>query len=78
MNFRTLAEWKDAVRHLTNEEAAKRLGIKPQTLAAWRCGGKGPKFLKVGRACLYRESDVEDWLVQQLRTPIPKQQRSAA
>jgi len=49
---------------LTREEAAELLGIRPQTLAAWKClGRQGPPYVRVGmRAIRYRRSDLEAWL----------------
>jgi predicted DNA-binding transcriptional regulator AlpA len=53
----------------TQEQAAAYLGLKPSTLAAWRHKGRGPKYLKIGRSCFYREADIEEWLNQQCVTP---------
>jgi Helix-turn-helix domain len=36
--------------------------VSTATLEKWRCTGEGPPFIKVGRAVLYRESDLEQWL----------------
>jgi predicted DNA-binding transcriptional regulator AlpA len=49
-------------RLLGNLDAADFLGVKPQTLDAWRLRGCGPQFFKVGRLIKYRESDLLDWL----------------
>jgi predicted DNA-binding transcriptional regulator AlpA len=46
---------------------AERLGTTVGTLAYWRYMGKGPKFIKLGRAVRYRESDVNAWLDAQTR-----------
>ena len=44
-------------------EVADLLRIKPQTLALWRCSGRsGLKFIRIGKAIRYRESDVFDFL----------------
>ncbi len=44
-------------------EVARFLGIHPQTLAAWRSQGRGPKWVKVGaRVVRYRPGDIEKWL----------------
>ena len=59
----------DALETLTNEETAALLGVRPQTLLTWRCQGRGPRYLKVGRRCYYRRPDVETWLQGQLRDP---------
>jgi hypothetical protein len=56
----------------TQEEAAAILGVKPTTLAMWRHRGKGPRYIKIGRSCFYRERDIETWLDAQAVIPIPK------
>lgn len=44
---------------LSEEEAAKLLGMKKQTLANWRTNGVGPKFVKVGgRSIRYKLSEL--------------------
>ena len=47
---------------LTTEEAAKRLSVKPGTLEVWRCHGRGPKFVKVGRSVRYPEKFLDEFL----------------
>ena len=44
---------------------ALQLGISERTLERKRCDGTGPRFVKVGRAVRYRESDVAEWLAAQ-------------
>jgi hypothetical protein len=56
----------------TNEEAAAILRVKPSTLVAWRHQGRGPRFLKIGRSCFYREADLLAWLDAQAVIPAPK------
>lgn len=42
-----------------NEPAvARRLGVSPFTLRAWRRQGRGPAYMKLGRAVRYRIADV--------------------
>jgi len=50
--------------HLLNEtQAAEILGCKAQTLRIWRCTGRHDlPYVKVGRLCRYRLSDIEKWL----------------
>lgn len=43
-------------------ETAKILGLARQTLDVWRVRGRGPRFIKVGRAVRYRESDLQGYL----------------
>ncbi|MDZ7733973.1 MAG: helix-turn-helix domain-containing protein [Acidimicrobiia bacterium] len=45
------------------------LGVPTATLANWRCAGKGPPFLRVGRHVRYRRGDVEGWIDGQIRDP---------
>jgi hypothetical protein len=63
---------------LTQEKAAELIGVKPCTLAMWRHLGRGPTYLKIGRACFYRRDDIEAWLDAQAVVPIPKTERTAA
>lgn len=44
---------------LTAAEAARLLGLSPDTLRAYRSNGRGPRFHKRGHAILYRLSDLE-------------------
>ncbi len=53
---------------LTTEEAARILGVKPQSLAVWRLHGENLPFVKVGRLVRYRRSDIEKWLEAQTVT----------
>ncbi len=62
---------------MTEEAAARILGIKPQTLSVWRCTGRyGLPFSKVGRAVRYSRKDLEAWLAE--RTGTNSRQISAA
>jgi excisionase family DNA binding protein len=48
---------------LTRDQAAKYLGVKPQTLAAWLCRRRYPlPVVRVGRLVRYRLSDLEAFL----------------
>jgi predicted site-specific integrase-resolvase len=47
---------------LTEVEAAGRLGLKVATLRAWRHQGRGPAFLRLGRAIRYLPSDLDEFL----------------
>lgn len=48
------------------EEVAERTGVAVSTLRHWRQAKTGPKSARVGRRVVYRASDVEAWLEQQL------------
>lgn len=41
--------------------ASYYLGVKEKTLAMWRAGGTGPRFIKRGRVFYYKE-DLDAWL----------------
>ena len=47
---------------LSGDKAAEYLDVAKSTLDRWRSEGCGPKFVKVGRACRYRPSDMDAWL----------------
>ena len=45
------------------QELSARLGIAVQTLARWRCEGRGPEYLKIGsRRVAYPADAVNAWL----------------
>jgi hypothetical protein len=50
---------------LNETEAALFLALQPSTLAAWRCRGGGPAFIRVGSgkkpAIRYRLGDLRTW-----------------
>jgi len=49
----------------TRAEAAKYLRRPVATLNAWAYRRVGPPFYRVGRAVLYKQSDLDAWLEQQ-------------
>lgn len=50
---------------LTTAEVAKIARTTPSTVRHWRRVGKGPTGVKRGRAVLYAESAVAEWLKPQ-------------
>ena len=56
------------IQAIGTDAAAAIIGIAPITLRAWRCAGKGPKFIKLGdgkkSGVVYFEADVLAWLEQ--------------
>ena len=50
-------------------EAAIYFGgaIKPNTLEIWRIQGRGPRFIKFGRAVRYRKADLDKWIEERER-----------
>lgn len=53
-------------RLLRPADMAARIGVPVGTLANWRCDGRGPRYLKVGRHVRYRVEDLEAWLDRQV------------
>ena len=50
---------------LTTVEAAKFLGVQPNTREIWRCRKKGPKYSKIGSRVLYDINDLEAYFSSQ-------------
>ena len=50
---------------LTLEQLAERLQLPKTTLYRWRCKGRGPRAIVVGRYIRFRPTDVEAWLEEQ-------------
>ncbi len=68
MQQQSKQEEKPTPRILTTVEAAELLGLKPGTLEIWRWNGRGPAFLKIGRACRYRIEDLQEFIAKAVRT----------
>jgi hypothetical protein len=47
------------VRHLNQEQLARRWSISPRSLEKWRFLRKGPPFLRIGGRVVYRVQDIE-------------------
>src|SRR5947208_2331442 len=60
-------ELSDAL--LGNAEAAKKLHLSPQTLRLWRHQGRGPPYIKLGRAVFYHPADIDAFIEAQRRDP---------
>ena len=54
---------------LTESEAAARLGLRVATLRAWRNQGRGPAYVRLGRAIRYLTTDIEDFLRSNRHSP---------
>ena len=52
---------------VTTSEAAKNLGLKPNTLAKWRVSGAGPIYVTMDRAIRYRVSDLKIFIGRNMR-----------
>jgi len=51
---------------LTTPKAAEYLSVRPGTLEVWRTQGKGPRFVRLGRAVRYRCKDLDEFLERNL------------
>lgn len=52
---------------LSRNAAAKALGIQPQTLASWATNGRySLPFVKIGSRAMYRVSDLEAFIANNL------------
>lgn len=56
---------------LSTQELAAYLDLPVATLYAWRYRGRGPSGFRVGRHIRYRQSDVDQWINDQLATSSP-------
>jgi hypothetical protein len=54
---------------LPEDEAARELKVKPQTLGAWRHRGQGPAFVKIGKLVFYRPSDIRRYVESRVVRP---------
>lgn len=43
---------------INTHEAAKILGVRPNTLERWRSKNKGPRYSKIGSRVLYDSDDL--------------------
>ena len=57
------------IQPLTESEAAARLGLKVATLRAWRQKGRGPAYVRLGRAVRYLTTDINDFLHSNRHVP---------
>ena len=49
---------------LTTAELARIMGLAPISLQHWRAEGRGPAWLKLGKAVRYSRADVERFYAQ--------------
>lgn len=47
---------------LTERQVAEQLGLSVATLRAWRHRGRGPRFLRFGRAVRYLPADLDAFI----------------
>ena len=58
---------------LNTKEAAERLGLSPGTLEVWRCLGKGPRYIKIGRRVGYDANDLDLYVESCKIIPLEEQ-----
>ncbi|MCP4121514.1 MAG: helix-turn-helix domain-containing protein [Bacteroidetes bacterium] len=56
------------IDYLTTKQAAAVSGLSASYLNKLRSIGGGSPFLKIGRRCLYRRDQFDDWLSQHQRS----------
>lgn len=66
MDIKVIDKGKINPTALPTKQAAEYLGVAKQTLANWRNLGKGPNYVKLDTAVLYRVQDLDDWLAAQV------------
>jgi predicted DNA-binding transcriptional regulator AlpA len=52
---------------VNTRQVALWLGVHPITVRRWRLQGRGPQWVRLGRAIRYRNSDVEEWIASRPR-----------
>jgi hypothetical protein len=60
---------KPSPQFLTTKEAAAILGVRPNTMAQWRCAGYGPPWYRVGPLVRYVAEEITDWVKAQEGMP---------
>ena len=60
---------RDATRQklglLTPDELSLTLEVSINTLQTWRCEGRGPRYIKLGKQVFYRFAELQDWVNEQ-------------
>jgi excisionase family DNA binding protein len=54
---------------LTTDQAAKYLGLRPQTLREWRMKKIHLPYVQVGWKIKYRATDIREWMEKQTVRP---------
>jgi excisionase family DNA binding protein len=62
---------------LSVQDLADYLDLPVATLYAWRYRGQGPSGFRIGRHIRYRQSDVDQWIKDQLAMSSPSVESSS-
>lgn len=54
-------------------DAARHLGITPDSLARWRTQGVGPAYSKAGRLVVYSMKALDAWLLARSSASMPRE-----
>jgi hypothetical protein len=57
------------LRHLNQEQLARRWSLSGRTLERWRWLNQGPGYLKIGGRVVYRLEDVESFEASRSKNP---------
>lgn len=61
---------------LTQNQAARYIGISGAVLRLWRTEGKGPRYFKAGEKLVrYRRDDLDSWIEARLSVPAVKERK---
>jgi hypothetical protein len=61
---------------LTPVEVAERVRRPVATVRFWRATGTGPKSANIGGRVLYKASDVETWIAEEIKADNALRQRA--
>lgn len=65
-----MARLPDPERLWSPEQLAEHLGLPIATLAKWRHGNTGPRYLKIGKHVRYRPADIRHWEEDQVAPAV--------
>ena len=63
-----LKTFDETALYKSNDPALTAI-LAPQTLALWRCKGRGPKYVKLGSRVFYRGGDLNEFIESRLVEP---------
>lgn len=63
----TSTQWDAMTKLQSRADVARRMGVKPHTLAVWALKGFGPPVVKIGSRAMYDEADIEKFIESRKR-----------